>query len=246
MPGAEAGPVAVVAAIPEEFAALRARVRDARAETSGVVIGRLGGVDVVIAAAGDGTVRAARGVARLCEAHRPRALVGMGVAGALTHDLSPYDVLVGRRILGPNAEAPTPDAAMVKRALAIPGAREATFVTARGPIVTRSARAGLAAAAGDGASLAVDMESAAWAREAAARGVPYAILRVVSDGPDEELPVYLTRCMDAEGGISRTRVALAALTRPASIPALWSMRGRVREACSRLAAFVEHYVGQGL
>jgi adenosylhomocysteine nucleosidase len=245
MPGADAGPIAVVAAIPEEFAALRSRIRDARAGASGFVLGRLGNVEVVIAAAGDGTVRAARGVARLCETHRPRALVGMGVAGALTHDLSPYDVLVGRRILGPGAEAPAPDAAMIARALAIPGAREATFVTARGPIVTRSARAGLASAAGDGASLAVDMESAAWAREAAARGVPYAILRVVSDGADEELPGFIARCMDSEGGIHRGKVAFAALARPASIPVLWSMRGRVRDASSRLAAFVEHYVGQG-
>ena len=241
----ENGPIAIVAAMPEELAALRSRTRDARAEGSGVVLGRLGGVEVVIGAAGDGNIRAARGVASLCAVHHPRALVGMGVAGALTHDLSPYDVLVGRRILGPGAEAPTPDAAMVSRALAIPGAREATFVTARGPIVSRSARAGLAAAAGDGATLAVDMESAAWAREAAAHHVPYAILRVVSDGPDEELPRYLLHCMDAEGGIHRGKVALAALARPASIRALWSMRGRVLEASSRLAAFVEHYVGKG-
>jgi hypothetical protein len=90
------------------------------------------------------------------------------------------------------------------------------------------------------------MESAAWAREAAARGVPYAILRVVSDGADEELPGYIAHCIDSEGGIHRGKVAFAALARPASIPVLWSMRGRVREASSRLAAFVEHYVGQGL
>src|SRR5262249_43924397 len=115
-----------------------------------------------------------------------------------------------------------------------------------GPIVTRSARAGLAAEPGDGASLAVDMESAAWGREAAGRGVPYAILRVVSDGADDELPEYLTRCMDREGGISRGRVALAALAHPAPIPTLWSMRGRVREASARLAAFVEHYLAMGL
>ena len=116
---------------------------------------------------------------------------------------------------------------------------------ARGPIVTRSARAGLAAAAGD-ASLAVDMESAAWARAAADRRVPYAILRVVTDGADEELPEYLPRCMDAEGGIHRGKVVLAALANPSSIRALLSLRARVREASSRLAAFVEHYVGKGI
>ncbi len=246
MPDADARPIAVVTAIPEELEALLSRAKEVRRDADRCLLGRLGGAAVVLAATGDGSERAARVVAALCDAHRPRALVGMGVAGALTHDLSLFDVLVARRVLGPGGVAPPPDDEMSARALAIPGAREATFVTARGPIVTRSAKAALAAAAGSEGALAVDMESAAWASEAAARGIPYAILRVISDGADDELPGYLSRCMDAEGSILRSRVVLAALARPASIPTLIAMRGRVREASGRLAAFVEHYLATGL
>jgi nucleoside phosphorylase len=247
MSGAERGPIAVVAAMREELGALLARAREARRDAHGFHLARLGNLHVVLAATGDGALRARKGLAALCETYRPGAVVGMGVAGALTHELSLFDILVARRVLVDGAEAPPPDATMASRALAIPGAREATFLTVPAPVVTRAERGVLAAAVdGDGAPVAVDMESAAWAREAAARRIPYALLRVVNDGADDELPGYLSRCMDAEGGIRRSRVALAALADPVTIPTLLVLRRRVREASGRLAAFVEHYLNTSL
>jgi nucleoside phosphorylase len=241
MSGGETRPVAIVTAIPEELDAILSRVRDVRRDARGFFVGRLGSTDVVLAATGDGAWRAGRGAAALCDAHRPRALVGMGVAGALSDDLSVFDIVAARHVRDGNAEAPPPDAVMLARALAIPGALETTLVTAAGPVVTRADKAALAAVAGS-ETAAVDMESAAWARAAADRRVPYAILRIISDGPHEELPGYLPDCMDAEGSIRRGAVALRAIVRPWSIPRLIAMRDRVREASARLAAFVEHFV----
>jgi nucleoside phosphorylase len=243
MSGGEARPVAIVTAIPEELDAILSRVRDARRGADRVYVGRLASVAVVLAATGDGAVRAARGSAALLDAHRPRALVGMGVAGALSDDLCVFDILAARHVRHGSAEAPSPDEAMLARALAIPGAREATFVTAPGPVVSRAGKAALGASAAPGHTSTVDMESAAWASVAAGRRIPYAILRAVSDGPDENLPGYLAECMDGEGSIRRGVVALRALGRPSSIPTLLAMRGRVREASGRLAAFVEHFLG---
>ena len=243
MSGGEAGPVAIVTAIPEELDAILSRTREVRRDADRFFTGRLGSVAVVLTATGDGARRAGRGAAALCEAHRPRALVGMGVAGALTDDLSLFDILAARRVRDAAAEAPPPDARMLARALAMPGAREATFVTADGPVVTRAAKAALAAASGGPSAASVDMESAAWAREAAGRRIPYAIFRVISDGPDEQLPAYLPECMDAEGSIRRGAVALRAIGQPSSISTLLAMRGRVREGSARLAAFLEHFLG---
>jgi nucleoside phosphorylase len=243
----ERAPIAVVAAMREELGAILARARDVTRDARGFHLARLGNVPVVLASTGDGALRARRGLAALCEAHRPGAVVGMGVAGALTQELSVFDILVGRRVLADGAEAPPPDATMASRALAIPGARAATFLTVPAPVVTRAARGALAASVdGDGAPVAVDMESAPWAREAGERRIPYALLRVVNDGADDELPGYLSRCMDVEGGIRRSRVALAALADPASIPTLLMLRRRVREASGRLAAFVEHYLNTSI
>src|SRR5206468_3724956 len=89
---------------------------------------------------------------------------------------------------------------------------------------------------------AVDMESAGWARAASARGIPYIVVRVVSDTADESLPAYLARCYDPEGGIRRGKVLLHALAKPASVPRLLAMRRRVRECGERLSAFVEHFL----
>ena len=247
MSAPERGPIAIVAAMREELQPLLARAREPRRDAHGFHLARLGNVHVVLAATGDGARRARRGLAALCEAHRPGTIVGVGVAGALTHELSVFDVLVARRVLGDGSDAPPPDAGMASSALAIPGAREATFLTVPAPVVTRAARGALAASVdADGAPVAVDMESAAWAREAGERRIPYALLRVVNDGADDELPGYLSRCMDGEGGIRRSRVALAALGNPATIPTLLMLRRRVREASGRLAAFVEHFLNTSL
>ena len=88
------------------------------------------------------------------------------------------------------------------------------------------------------------MESAAWARAAAAHGVAYVVIRAVSDDAFEELPAYLSRCMDKDGGIRRSAVALSALARPSTIPTLLQMRRRVRDCADRLAAFVEHFLAE--
>jgi adenosylhomocysteine nucleosidase len=246
MSGGEARPVALVTAIPEELDAILSRAREVRRDPYRFFQGRLSGIAVVLAATGDGARRSGRGAAALCDVHRPRALIGMGVAGALTDDLSALDIVVARRVCDAAADAPPPDARLLARALAMPGAREATFVTARGPVVTRGARAALSAAAGDAGTAVVDMESAAWAREAASRGIPYAILRAVSDGPEDKLPAYLAECLDEEGSVRRPRVVLRALARPFSIPVLLAMRGRVLEASARLATFVEQFLGADL
>jgi len=60
---------------------------------------------------------------------------------------------------------------------------------------------------------AVDMEAAAVARAAQARGVEFAVLKVISDAADFEFP-STGRFIDAEGRFSEMRFALFAAVRP--------------------------------
>jgi nucleoside phosphorylase len=193
---------------------------------------------VVAAATGDGLRRAERGAAELCARHRPSLLIGAGVAGGLTADLGTGDLVVAHRVLDEDGEImPGPDARRVAYAAAKPGARQGTVLSVERPLVTSLEKAAAAASAGPPPS-AVDMESAAWARAAAAHRIPYLIVRIVTDTAEEELPGYLSRCMDSEGGIRRSAVALAALFHPRSIPALRRMRSSVLDCAERLACFV--------
>ena len=218
--------VLIVTAMPEELGALSAR--------------RLPD-GVRAAATGEGPRRAARRAAELCDLHRPSVLLGAGVAGALTSDLAFGEILVARRVCDASGDAPRPDAALSERAASVPGIRGGALFSADRMVVAARERAELAARFGDDPA-AVDMESAGWARVAHARGIPYVVVRAVSDTADEDLPAYLSRCYDPEGGIRRARVVLHALANPATVPRLLAMRRRVRECGVRLSAFLEHFL----
>lgn len=228
MSGGSRARVLIVTAIAEELAAFARR--------------RLPG-DVVLALTGEGPRKASSVANALCVRHRPAIFVGAGVAGALSRDLGIGDILVARRVLDSAGAAPAPDEKLVARAAAIPGARSGTLLSVDRPLVTAAEKAAWAEKLGE-APAAVDMESAAWARAAAAHGVAYVVIRAVSDDAFEELPGYLSRCMDKDGGIRRSAVALSALARPSTIPTLLQMRRRVRDCADRLAAFVEHFLAE--
>jgi adenosylhomocysteine nucleosidase len=198
---------------------------------------------VVAAATGDGPRRAARFAAALCARYRPSLLIGAGVAGGLTADLGVGDLVVAHRVLDEDGETPGPNGVLVVAAAAKPGAHQGTLLTLDRPLVSAAEKAQWAARVGPPPA-AVDMESAAWARAAAAHGVPFLIVRIVSDTAEEELPGYLSRCMDSEGGIRRSAVALAALLHPRSIPQLRRMRSTVVDCTSRLADFVLHVAAE--
>ena len=198
--------------------------------------------DVVIASTGEGPRKAARAANLLCAGYRPELVVGAGVAGALSEDLGVGDIFVARRVFDSAGEAPPPDPRLTARASAMPGARSGTLVSVERPLVTASEKA--ACGANVDAPAAVDMESAAWARTAAEHGIPYVVIRAVSDGARDELPGYLSRCMDRNGGIRRWQVALHALAQPSTIRVLRSMQHRVVDSTDRLAAFVEHFLAE--
>jgi hypothetical protein len=75
----------------------------------------------------------------------------------------------------------------------------------------------------------VDMESHAFAREAASRGIAFAILRGVSDGPEDALPDGLERLIHADGRTNWGGVAQLLLRRPTMLPTLRSL-GRQSDA----------------
>lgn len=85
-------------------------------------------------------------------------------------------------------------------------------------------------AEGTGA-VGLDMESAAIARAAAERGIPFGVLRVASDLRDEDLPVDFNRCL---GPLGWARGVLLCLARPARLRALVTFRRQVTAATMSL------------
>jgi adenosylhomocysteine nucleosidase len=210
-----------------------------------VTLGRLAGEEVALMATGDGPAAATAGLEALLAAVRPRRLLVIGVAGGLTAGLAEGTLVAARRVVaGDGAAVPRePDAAWLAAALA-GGAIAGTAIAADRILADPAARqAVLGRALPAGATTAtVDLESAAYARVAAAWSLPYLVVRAVLDPADEELPLDFEACRDAGGRVRNARVIWHALARPRSLGKLWRLRARVRDAAARLAALAERLV----
>jgi adenosylhomocysteine nucleosidase len=89
------------------------------------------------------------------------------------------------------------------------------------------------------AAAAVDMESHALARFAHERGIPFRIIRAVSDEAAEDLGLDLNRARDPEGRIRDLSVLHLALLRPWSgLPALVRLASNASFASKKLGDFL--------
>jgi 4-hydroxy-3-methylbut-2-enyl diphosphate reductase len=162
--GAAASALCIAAALRVEAWALRRVVTGARVVRTGM-----------------GPRRSLRALARL-RAEPAAALAVAGVCGALDARFAPGDVLAASALLGPDGERIALDAAPLVAALARIGIAAHPAVIAGVPTLAAGGRRGALRARG---ADAVDMESF-WLAGAAA-GRPFAVLRVVLDGPRREL-----------------------------------------------------------
>ncbi|RMH28244.1 MAG: hypothetical protein D6693_04105 [Planctomycetota bacterium] len=109
------------------------------------------------------------------------------------------------------------------------------------PALTPSAKRAIAERTG--ASL-VDCESHAFARVCASAPIAWAVVRGVSDGPDEALPAQAAHWVDDRGCARVGRVIRDCVRRPALIPAVARLGRRssraLRAASGRLTALVDH------
>jgi nucleoside phosphorylase len=220
-----------------------------------VTFGRLAGEEVALMATGDGPAAAAAGLAALLAAARPCRLLVIGVAGGLTPGLAEGTLVAARQVIsGDGSAAPRgPDAAWLAAALAA-GAVAGTVISADRILADPAARQTLLGEALPAATMpaaampapplaAVDLESMAYARVAAAWSLPYLVVRAILDPAGEELPLDFEACRDGSGRVSNARVVWRALARPRSLAKLWRLRARVRAAAGELAALATVLIG---
>lgn len=94
---------------------------------------------------------------------------------------------------------------------------------------------------------ALDLESAAVARTALARGLPFAVLRAVCDPAERDLPPAALAALDAGGAIGLLRVLGSVLARPGQVPALLTLASdaaAARRALARRIAEIGRRVAQ--
>jgi nucleoside phosphorylase len=165
---------------------------------------------VVIAGGGDAAGLRAKLEAAVVEA---AGIISFGMAGALADGLAIGDWVVGDRLTGAVERDCDPawrDALLV----ALPRARAGT-VYADGRMIDTVA--GKRALAARHHALAVDMESHVVATVAAANGLPFAIARCISDGPNHALPHAITVAMRPDGGLDLPTMLRSLAGRPGQV-----------------------------
>ena len=237
--------VLILTAISEELdiGAILQRASRIHYQWRGAVGARVGTTDVVIAATGDGMKNAGERAAALCESMRPLAVVGAGIAGALSPGLGTGAIVAASLVRDSSGDSPAPDARLLSRALEA-GALAGTLLTVPKPVTSAAEKMRLAASLQG--PCAADMESAAWARVAASRAIPYLVVRSISDRADEDLPDYIAACVGEDGAIRRGAVVARALARPSRIPELVRLRRRVLHCATGLSLFLERFLADGL
>jgi nucleoside phosphorylase len=161
-------------------------------------------------------------------------LLVLGVSGALTAELGAADLLVGTRVIDEDGRAHEAEPLRVAAAVSAVAGRAAVVLSARRIADSAAEKRRLAGLCGPGPAV-VDLESASYVAAAEAAGVPWIVLRAVSDTAGEALPALLNRSLDPGGAVNRGRVLRGLLGDPGALPALLGLRKRVARCAEALA-----------
>lgn len=185
-------------------------------------------IGVRAAVSGASAEAAGREAARLA-AEGAVALLSVGLAGALAPGLRPGDLLVPARVVERGGRAHAADAGL---AAALGLAFEAQALLGSDELVADVAeKAALHAATG---AVAVDMESHAVARAAAAVGLPFLAIRAIADPADAAIPPVARASVGADGRVRVAATLRALLRRPQDLPALLALGRASAAAHARL------------
>lgn len=179
-------------------------------------------------AAGDGVMTVCSGGSRsvlsqwLAGVEPPRGgVLSFGLAGGLSPDLRSGDLVLGSHVLEQSERHDVHG----DWHSAILSASESTMRVRHGGITGHDvvvARAADKAAlhAGSGGALAVDMESHIAALYARKHGLPFAIIRVISDPVTRSLPPIASDALKPDGNIDMPKVLKGIARNPGQLPAL--------------------------
>jgi adenosylhomocysteine nucleosidase len=197
--------------------------------------------------------RRAREIARRVFDSIPGAelVIGTGVVGALSRDLKPGDLILGDRIFASSAEGESVEQVAASsdvhlhamgKSLSAAGIKYSIggVLTAHrvltGGVEKRRAYESTGA-------LAVDMESAAIALEAAARGLPFIVMRAVFDEVDDE--VVGAAMADEDGRVDPLAATAYLVRNPGTVLKIPRMIRNLSRAATAIADALEAIAHEG-
>ncbi len=184
---------------------------------------------VICAADGPGFRIAGNAVQRVIDEFSPDVIWSVGLCGALDEALEVGDVIVGNEVINPeNGER------LLARSPGLDRGKSVTVVSQDRVAATADEKKELRAF-----GEVVEMESAAVAREAVSRQIPFGCVKVVSDAAQEGFGIDLNRARDREGRFQTAGILVEAMRNPVhGVPELVRLFRRSRYAARRLGEFL--------
>lgn len=181
---------------------------------------------------------------RLLEAARIGAsgVVSFGVAGALDPDLRAGDICVCSAAVTQNGSFSADERWLKEFRARVPDAKTVRSLASNVPV--SSAREKAARFAATGCQIA-DMESHIAGRVAQKLGLPFAVIRVISDPAHSDLPPAALVGMRADGGTDVPAVLASLARHPRQLPSLIQLAAATAKARSSLLRCVR-LLGPGL
>jgi adenosylhomocysteine nucleosidase len=194
-------------------------------------------VDFVIT--GMGAVNATR-VANAVISNSYSVCIISGFAGALKPSVKVGDIVACERVQHhTNHQIEICDPDLLAHASENGATRIATLLTADHVVNTATEKNRLSELAE-----AVDMESFAILHAANKKKVPCAIVRVISDSFDRDMPAELDTMVDLQGNVKITGVVRFVAKHPLMVPALVRLGRDSKTAAEALAHFLESYINK--
>jgi adenosylhomocysteine nucleosidase len=166
-----------------------------------------------------------------------RAVVSFGIAGGLDPTLAPGDVVIATGVQAAGSRWRS-DTGIVRLWAQLLDQRAERVILAdiagvEIPLLCAGSKRALRAATG---AAVVDMESHMAAELAAARGLPFAAIRVVCDPAERTLPSLAAKALRPDGRVDVASVLASLLRRPVQITALPRLARDARLAFARLGS----------
>jgi adenosylhomocysteine nucleosidase len=202
----------------------------------------VGGKELVVIGHGIGYRRAAESARRAFDqVPAPQLVIGTGVVGALSSGLRPGDLVLSERVLAIDRDGPAAkqvalandeNLRAVGRSLGMARIAYSTGAILTSHRVLASGAEKRSAKESTGA-IAVDMETAAIASEASARGLPFVAIRAVLDEVDDE--VFGLEMTDENGDVRPLAATSYLLRNPGTMLKLPRMARNLSRATTAIA-----------
>lgn len=178
--------------------------------------GIVAGDDVLVLASGGRTGSLAERIEAMLSPE-VAGLISIGIAGALDPALKVGDAVIASRVTASDEQWSADKGWRERLAVALPGVRQEAIAGADRMIIEPADKLALRQATG---AACVDMESHVTAAVAQRRGLPFAVVRIISDASHRALPKAVQVGMKPDGGMDLAAVLRSLAGDPRQLPGL--------------------------